>query len=150
MAYLELLKQGINPFSDFSKLEFAGKHDNVVLAVQNGLAAGGTVRTDTLERMAAEGIVDMEEFKILNPKTHDGFPFVVSTALYPEWPMAKTKQTAEAIAQKVREALMQIKPEDVAAKNAKIIGWTNALDYSGVQTLQKKLKVGAYKAKGGK
>ena len=145
MAYMELLNLGINPLKDFSKFEFGGKHDNVVLAVQNGVADAGTVRTDTLERMAAAGTIELSEFKILSKKKHGGFPFVCSTALYPEWPMAKTKGTSGQIAGKVAAALKQLKSTNKAAKDAKIIGWTDALDYQGVEDLQVKLKVGAYK-----
>ncbi len=145
MAYLELLDQGIDPFKDFSKLEFGGKHDNVVLAVQNGVVDAGTVRTDTLERMAAAGMIELSEFKIINSKKHGEFPFVHSTALYPEWPFAKTKGTSDQIATKVVVALKQLKPTDKAAQDAKIVGWTDAQDYQGVEDLQIKLKVGAYK-----
>lgn len=144
MAYKELLDQGVDPFKDFSKLEFGGKHDNVVLAVQNEAVAAGTVRTDTLERMAATGIVELSEFKIINAKKYDDFPFVCSTALYPEWPMAKTKGTSDEVAQKVVAALKQLQPADKAAKDAKVVGWTDALDYQGVEDLQMKLKIGAY------
>jgi len=145
MAYMELLNQNVDPFKDFASLEFGGKHDNVVLAIQNGAVDAGTVRTDTLERMVATGMIDLEEFKIITPKKHGDFPFVVSTALYPEWPLAKTKATSDQIAGKVVAALKQLKPADAAAKAAKIMGWTDALDYKGVEDLQKKLKVGAYK-----
>ena len=145
MAYMELLSQGIDPFKDFSKLEFGGKHDNVVLAIQNGVVDAGTVRTDTLERMAASGIIELSEFKIISSKKHGDFPFVHSTALYPEWPIAKTKGTSDQIAETVVGALKQLTPSDKAAKDAKIMGWTDALDYKGVEDLQIKLKVGAYK-----
>jgi twitching motility protein PilJ len=43
-------------------------------------------------------------------------------------------------------ALMKLKPEDPAAKDAKVVGWSVALDYDPVEELQKKLKVGAYAA----
>ncbi|MCD4718682.1 MAG: phosphate/phosphite/phosphonate ABC transporter substrate-binding protein [Desulfobacula sp.] len=145
MAYMELLNQKIDPFKDFSKLDFGGKHDNVVLAVQNGVVEAGTVRTDTLERMAASGLVELSEFKIINSKKYEDFPFVCSTALYPEWPIAKIKGTSDQIAEKVVAALKQLKTTDKAAKDAKIVGWTNALDYQGVEELQSKLKIGAYK-----
>ena len=68
-----------------------------------------------------------------------------STALYPEWPIAKTKGTSDQIAGKVVAALKQLKSTDKAAQDAKIMGWTDSLDYQGVEDLQKKLKVGAYK-----
>ncbi len=144
MAYKEMLDAGIDPQKDLAKLEFGGKHDNVVLAVQNGAVQAGTVRTDTLERMAASGLIDMDEFRIIAKKSHAGFPFVCSTALYPEWPLAKTGGTPDAVVQQVIQALKQLKADDPAAKSAKIVGWTDALDYGPVEELQKSLKVGAY------
>jgi phosphate/phosphite/phosphonate ABC transporter binding protein len=144
MAYKEILDKGIDPKKDFSSLQFGGKHDNVVLAVQNGEVDAGTVRTDTLERMASSGDIDVSEFKIIDEKKHAGFPFVVSTALYPEWPFAKTADTSDEIASQVSKALIAMKGKDKPAKSAKIVGWSAPLDYSEVEDLQKLLKVGAY------
>lgn len=144
MAYKEMIDAGIDPMKDFSKLTFGGKHDNVVLAIQNGVSDAGTVRTDTLERMAAEGTIELDEFKIINSKKHAGFPFVCSSALYPEWPLAKIKKTPDSVANEVVAALKQLKPAEQAAKNAKIVGWVEALDYGSVEKLQQTLRVGAY------
>jgi len=144
MAYKELKKAGIDPAKDFTKLEFGGKHDNVVYTVMNGAVDAGTVRTDTLERMAASGEIDMEEFKIINTQTHADFPFVCSTPLYPEWPLAKTANTDDAVAAEVVSALKAMGAGDPAAKAAKVVGWVDALDYRPVQQLQETLKVGAY------
>ncbi|MCU7834541.1 MAG: PhnD/SsuA/transferrin family substrate-binding protein [gamma proteobacterium symbiont of Taylorina sp.] len=144
MAYKELLDNNIDPKKDFASLNFGGKHDNVVLAIQNGEVDAGTVRTDTLERMMASGDIDLSEFKIIAQKKPAGFPFVVSTSLYPEWPLAKTAVTDDAIAQKVALALKTIKADQKAAKQAKIVGWSDPLDYSEVETLQELLSVGAF------
>jgi twitching motility protein PilJ len=144
MAYKEILDAGIDPFSDFGKLEFGGKHDNVVLAVLNGAVDAGTVRTDTMERMAAAGNIFMDDFKIINPKKDADFPFVCSTTLYPEWPLARLAKTSTALSDKVVGALKKLQSGDPAAKAAKVIGWTSALDYSPVENLQKKLKIGGY------
>lgn len=144
MAYKELVDAGIDPNRDFTKLEFGGKHDNVVYAVMNEAVEAGTVRTDTLERLAAEGTIDMEDFKIINAKTHSDFPFKCSTHLYPEWPLAKVAGTSDAVVAAVVGALKAVKPSDDAAKAAKVVGWIDALDYSPVETLQQTLKVGAF------
>ena len=144
MGYKELIDAGIDPVKDFASLDFSGKHDNVVFAVQNEEVEAGTVRTDTLERMAAAGDISMDDFKILNKKEYGDFPFVCSTTLYPEWPLGKVAATDSALAEKVVAALLEVKPEDKAAKNAKIIGWTAPLDYSGIEALQESLGVGAY------
>jgi ABC-type phosphate/phosphonate transport system substrate-binding protein len=58
MAWREMKTEGIRPQSDFTSLSFGGTHDAVVYAVQNDKVDAGTVRTDTLERMAAEGKID--------------------------------------------------------------------------------------------
>lgn len=145
MAYKTIKDAGIDPFTDFAKLEFGGKHDNVVFAIQNEAVQAGTVRTDTLERMAAAGAIAMEDFKIINKQSYSNFPFVCSTTLYPEWPLAKTAATSDALAQELVAALKQITKDDPAATKAKIVGWTDPLDYSPVEELQKTLNIGAFK-----
>lgn len=146
MAYKELYDIGINPEKDFAEFLLGGKHDNVVLAVQNSVVDGGTVRTDTLERMQAEGIIDINDFKVIHKKEHTDFPFLCSTTLYPEWPLAKVKSTPDALVKEVVSALKKMKSTDQAAQDAKIVGWVDPLDYSPVDELQQKLHVGAYAA----
>lgn len=142
MAMKELVDHGIDPKKNFSDLLFGRKHENVVYAVQNGEADAGTVRTDTLERMAAKGDINLAEFKIINPKTHEGFPFAVSTRLYPEWPMAKRADVPADLAAKVAKALMALKPDSEAAKNAKVVGWSAPQDYAPVAELLDTLGLG--------
>jgi twitching motility protein PilJ len=144
MAYKTFKDAGLDPFKDFAKVEFAGKHDNVIYAIQNEQAKAGTVRTDTLERMAASGAIAMEDFKVIN-KQSSTFPFVYSTALYPEWPLAKTAKTSDTLAKELVTALKKIKKDSPAASKAKIVGWSDPLDYNQVEELQKALGVGAYK-----
>ncbi len=144
MAYKELLDGGIDPAADFAKLEFGGKHDNVVYAVINGAVDAGTVRTDTIERMVAADELDMDELKIINPMKYNDFPFVCSTRLYPEWPLAKVAHVGDDLAFEVVAALKELKSNDKAAKDAKIVGWRDSLDYGPVEELQKVLKIGAY------
>lgn len=141
MAYKEFADAGIDPFKDFASMEFSGKHDNVVFAVQNEQVEAGTVRTDTLERMVAAGAIAMEDFKVIGQKEAADFPFVYSTQLYPEWPLGKIAATDDGLASEVVAALKELKAEDKAAK---IVGWTTPLDYSGVEALQQSLQVGAY------
>ncbi|VAW27370.1 hypothetical protein MNBD_BACTEROID06-1089, partial [hydrothermal vent metagenome] len=48
MAWRELNANNIDPYSDFSHLEFGGIHDDVVMSVVTGKVDAGTVRTDIL------------------------------------------------------------------------------------------------------
>ncbi|MCK4993424.1 MAG: phosphate/phosphite/phosphonate ABC transporter substrate-binding protein, partial [Candidatus Omnitrophica bacterium] len=144
-AHKEMFDAGIDPFKDLAGVVWAGTHDKVVSAVKFKAVDAGTVRTDTLERMADEGKINMDDFRIINKKDHKDFPFVCSTLLYPEWPLMKAAGTTEEIAREVSTALLEMRFTDIAAKQAKILGWREALDYQAVEELQKTLKVGAYK-----
>ena len=148
MAWLELKEKGIDPFKDFSSVQYSGlPQDNIVYAVMNGKVDAGTVRTSTLERMAAEHLIDLTKFKILNQKKDDSFPFIHSTPLYPEWPIAKLKNTSEDLSRKVTIALLNLPDSSEVAKRAKISGWTVPLDYHPVRNMFKKLNIGPYAVK---
>lgn len=144
MALKEIMDAGIDPDQDFSRFEFGGTHHNVAFSVQSGAFDAGTVRTDTLERLEAEGLIYMDDFKIINRIDHKDFPFVCSTALYPEWPLAAVQGVAKEAREAVVAALLRLQPEDKAAKDANLVGWVAPLDYGPVESLQKQLRIGAY------
>ncbi len=143
MAWRLLLDNGIDPEKDFALFAEGKKHDNVVLAVQNGVMDAGTVRSDTLERMAGEGQINMTDFRIIN-QVNDDFPFVHSTRLYPEWPMAALAHIDDAKAAKVGEALRAMRSDDAAAKAAKVVGWDAAADYGPVRDCLMAIKYGVF------
>jgi len=144
MAWGELAAQGINPYRDFRPLYFAGTHDAVVMEVLQGKAAAGTVRTDILERMAAEGHIKLKDLRVLHPRSDPDFPIALSTPLYPEWPFSKLRSTPDPLAQQVAIALLQM-PRDGAASGAgEYAGWTIPLDYQSVHRLLETLHLPPY------
>lgn len=144
MTWDELLRQGLDPYRDFRTLGFAGDHDSVVLAVGRGEVDAGTVRTNILERMATRGLVDLEEYKVLNPQPTDRFPLVHSTWLYPEWPFSRLSHTPNDLAQRVALALLNMPPDHPAALAGEHAGWTVPLDYQPVHDLFRRLKLPPY------
>ena len=143
MGWRELASAGINPYED-TQLSFVGTHDAVVYAVLDGIADAGTVRTDTLERMAEEGKVDLARIKVINPQHYPNFEYLISTRLYPEWPIAKLKHTSEELSHDVATALLEMPPDCCAAKQAHIVGWTVPRNYQPVHDLMRELHVGPY------
>ncbi len=145
MAWREFRDRGIDPFADFAELAFVGlPQDPIVYAVRDGKTDAGMVRTDTLERLAADGRIRMEEFRILNPQRVPGFPFALSTRLYPEWPFARARHVDDALAQRVAIALLELMPSHPASRASKSAGWTVPLDYTPVHDLYRELRVGPY------
>ena len=137
---------GIDPYKDFASLTFSGGvQEKIVFAVRDGLVDAGVVRTDMLERMAADGQIEINNYRVLGERQTEGYPFKHSTFLYPEWPLAKFPSASDQLANEVASALMSISREDPAAIAGKYVGWTVPLNYQSVHKLLRELKVGPYK-----
>ena len=145
MALKTLKDHGISPENEFKQIIFNGlPQDNIVIAVRDGVADAGTVRTDIIERMAQEGKINLKDFRILNPISSPDFPFAHSTELYPEWAFATTKHTPQKLAQRVTIALLSLPEDHAIPRAANSAGWTVPLDYQPVHVLMQNLKVGPY------
>ena len=147
MAWRELKEEGIDPHREFKSLRFGETHDEVVYAVRDGLVDVGTVRTNTLEALGAEGKIDLKDYFVF-PRLHDReaqTPYLCTTREYPDWPMAKAKETPDALAEKVAVALLQMQPDSPAALAAGCAGWTIPLNYQPVMELMMALRLGPFK-----
>ena len=144
VAWREFHQQALDPFTDFSSLRYAGTHEGAVRAVLAGTVDAGTARTDTLERMAETGEIRLEQLKILNQQRQNNFPFLLSTALYPEWPMAAIKTTPDRLSRLVAGALMTMESNHPAALTSQSAGWTIPLNYQPVHDCLFDLKIGPY------
>ena len=145
-AWRELKEAGIDPFKDFASLGFGGTHDAVVYAVRDGKIDAGTVRTDTLERMQAEGKIRIDEFHVIHE--HGGgkihFPLLHSTREYPEWPFSKLEHVPNELAEKVTVELIGMAAYSKPATAAKSEGWTIPSSYQPVHDCLKQLRLGPY------
>ena len=145
-AYRELDDNDMS-IDSFHSLSFLGSHDAVVQAVINKSFDVGIVRTDTLERMASEGLIDLSLIKIIKSGNleENKFPFVRSSRLYPEWPFSSLSHTSVSLAEQVSAALLTMMPTSMAAKQAQIIGWTVPKNYREIDHALSQLKLGYYK-----
>ncbi len=116
---LTLSKAGLDVQKDFTKLPFAKKQTNVALAVFNKAADAGGIREDDLEKM--KEVVDLARIKV-----------IAYTDYYPNWPLFSTKKMNKAAAEKVKAALLKLKPNSPEAQKAagpaKITGFAPVAD----------------------
>ncbi|MGM0412104.1 MAG: EAL domain-containing protein [Pseudomonadota bacterium] len=142
-----LLKEhGIEP-RDLGPREWTGDHDAVVERVLAGQADAGVVRSDTLERLATEGDLNLAELRILRPPEYQpvpGFPLIHSTRLYPEWPLARLPGTDEDLAREVTLGLLAMEPEGWATWSGRVPSWTVPVDYQPVRVLMQELELGPW------
>ena len=145
-VWRELKEMGIDPHRDFAELKFGGTHDAVVYAVRDGVVDAGSVRTDTLERMAQEGKIRLEDYRVIQAYNdeHGHLPFLHSTRPYPEWPLAKLPHVSGQLAEKLAVTLMIMPADSPAARAARCAGWTIPLNYQPVHDCLKELRAYPY------
>lgn len=117
-------------------------HDKVVYRVQSGSDDVGFIRTGVLEKMAKEGKIKREDFKIINAS--DNFPQALSTPLYPEWPFASSKHTDRILANQVGVALLNLPYGSEITKSAGYYGWNIPLSYEGIRMMMQDLRIKPY------
>ena len=145
MALREFEKAGLNPYKDFSKILFGKTHVNVVKAVLDGNVEAGTVRSGILEEFSRKNNIDISNFHILNQqKDICTFKLSHSTPDYPEWPIAKLKNTPDDLAKKVAIALLEMKSNDLACIAAHCAGWTIPHNYQSVHSCLKEIGANPY------
>ncbi len=136
-----LLSKGIDIKTDASVTFTDLPHDKVVYVVESGSADAGFIRTGVLEKMAKEGKINRNDFKIIHPVKINNFPQLLSTPLYPEWPFVAFKETDPLLANAVAVALLSLKRGSEIPKRAGYYGWTIPMAYEGIRHLMENMRV---------
>lgn len=139
-----LLTQGIDPHADFASLREGKKQDDLVLAVRNGFIDAAFVRTGLLEAMAKEGKIKIEDFQIVDQRQEAGFPFLLSTALYPEWGFTALPSIPVARHQVLQDALMKITPKMTIAQKGRMVGFVEPQPLDGMRAALQRLQITPY------
>lgn len=129
-----------------AKLVSLGDHDAVVEAVLAGRADAGFIRTGVLESLVEEGRLNPARLKVINRQHLVGFPYAVSTRLYPEWPFVALPHVEPELVRRLTVALFSLDADHPAARAAKLAGFAPPADYQAVETLARALRLPPYDA----
>ena len=141
-----LRQKGIDPHKDFASFREAKKQDDIVLAVKSGVIDAGFIASGILEQMQSEGKINIaEDFHIIDAQKGD-IANIHSTKTYPEWYLVATHQANVDDSTKIRTALLKLKENDIATKNARIKGFVEPLNLDGLKETLRALKLSPYKS----
>ena len=140
----ESIRQGVDLRNESQIIELKD-HRKVVEAVLAGEADAGFVRSDLIEGLVEGGRLSFDQVKIVNEQHNAGYPYLLSTQIYPEWPFAMVSGVSNDLAKKVLQTLLAMPPNDAAAITARIHGWTIPHDYSSLAKLFRETGIGPYK-----
>ena len=140
----EALDAGVDLLKDSGGIEQTQDHEKVVQGILAGRADVGLVRSDLLEQMASEGRLKLSDIKVIHQRIEGDFPYLLSTRLYPEWPLAKVRGIPDELAKQVLIALLDLLPDAPAARAAGLYSWALPLNYQPVQDLFREARLGPY------
>ncbi|MET4027324.1 diguanylate cyclase (GGDEF)-like protein/PAS domain S-box-containing protein [Marinobacter sp. MBR-99] len=140
---LELWDAGVD-VQRHNRMVHLGNHDRVIRAVLTGDTDAGFVRTGIYEELIRETPSLAGELKIINPQRLAGFPFAVSTRLYPEWPLVALPHVDSKIVRRLASALFALEADHPAAQAAGLAGFSPPADYQSVEQVARTLRIAPY------
>lgn len=145
LAAQEFRKRRMEPHEVLSELVFSGGNQReVVYAVQSGLVDAGVVRAGLLEELAEEGVVDLKMFAPVSAAPQEGYPFWVSTPLYPDWVLSALPEVPEPVLAMVINTLLGVAVDSPQSKAAGGALWQAPQNYQSVHDLLISLRVRPY------
>lgn len=136
-----LQAQGMDLERDVNMSFLGFPQDLNVQAVLDRRVDAGFVRSGLLESMAQEGKIRLDQIKVLNGTKTGSFPFMLSTALFPEWPFAAMPHVSIGVQNQVIAALLRMPPDAPAAKAGRYYRWSTPVEYLSVQRLMQRMRI---------
>ncbi|MBE0487392.1 diguanylate cyclase, partial [Marinobacter sp.] len=140
---LELREAGVD-IQRNNRMVHLGNHDRVIRAILIGDTDVGFIRSGVYEELVRENPRLADELKIINPQQLAGFPFAVSTRLYPEWPLVALPHVDSRIVRRVASALFALEADHPAARMAGLSGFSPPADYQSVEQVARALRLAPY------
>ena len=112
--------------------------------MQSGLVDAGVIRAGALEELAAEGAIDLDDFQMISGRSFEGFPYRVSTPLYPERVLAALPNVPDSVLTLVINTLLMLEETDPAAQQLGGLAWQAPDNYQAVHELLVSLRAPPY------
>jgi diguanylate cyclase (GGDEF)-like protein/PAS domain S-box-containing protein len=141
MQVYELRHIGLGPVKDFRVLMTGMPHDAAFQAMLDGRADAAFVRTGLIESLVGSGKVDAKTVRVLAPQKFQGFPYLTTTRLYPEWPFSALPHVDRRLAREVAAALYNLPEHHPAAIAGKYVAWSIPADYEPVRNVLEELRL---------
>ncbi|MBF0097765.1 MAG: PhnD/SsuA/transferrin family substrate-binding protein [Magnetococcales bacterium] len=140
MQAWSLRKVGIEANREL-RMHYTGMpHEKVLPEVLSRRVDAGFMRTGILENLLRNNRIDLQEIRLLNPQTHGTFPLLLSTDLYPEWPLSALPDSPDSLVKEVTLALLEISADSAPAKGGNYYGFSPPANYLSVEAVMTRLR----------
>jgi len=133
----ELARAGVNPGE---WLETGLPQDRTIEALLANKVDAAFARTGLIESMEREGQIKPGELKVLSQHNYPGYPYALSSRLYPEWPVVAMPHLSEDLSVRIAGALLSLPHGGEAARRMGVFGFTVPADYEPVRAMMRELR----------
>jgi signal transduction histidine kinase/DNA-binding NarL/FixJ family response regulator/ABC-type phosphate/phosphonate transport system substrate-binding protein len=123
------------------QVHISGSHQATIQDVLLGRAAVGFIRDGIVEGMIARGLLDPNQIKVINVQYRPDFPNLISTRLYPEWPVFALPHVSSHAKRHITAAMLDLDFEEINLPTNPLYGFTVPSDYLGVEDLSRALRI---------
>ena len=135
------LEQGLDLQRDARIIEVGGGARDLFTLLREGKADAIFVRTGLFEVLLKAGVVRDGEFSVLSPQELPGFPLVLSTRLYPEFPVFALPHVPRELAATLAGVMLRSARDGAALTAGFMSAFELPYDYSAVGELPRKLRL---------
>lgn len=139
----EFLEAGLD-YPTKKNLSYQPDYDHVLQEVLAGKVDAGFLPTGILESFQSENKLDITKFKVINAQNLAGFPYLISTRLYPEFALLTFPTLDRQTKRAITFALLTLRKDHPELKGTNIAGFSPAADYSSVDQLAQKMRAPPY------
>ena len=143
IGYNKLYDNGIDPLGG-KKVSFLGTQIDVIKGILENRYEVGIIQTGILEKIKKKGELDLNDLYLIDAKLIDN-KIMASTNLYPEWAFSVAKHVGLDVTNEVFKVLNSIKEGDKEAVAGEYSFWHLPENYTEVDKLFKKFKLGHYR-----
>lgn len=138
----ELSKIGVE--LNKKQIVYTNSHEASLKALLAGEVDVAFVRTGVLEQFAEDGMFQLKQIKVINAQYSPYFANMLSTELFPEWPVFAVYHTDSARQRLFAEALMEFQRPADKASDGETVGYDIPADYMSLARLARRLHLPPY------
>jgi PAS domain S-box-containing protein len=137
-----LFEAGIDVDADLRIVTSPSRNEYALIrSVLSGEVDAAFVSAGVVERLVADGRLNEADVKVINRQDYPGYPFAVSTRLYPERPLVMLPHVAPYVAQRLVTALYKFERGAPLLENASLYHLKLPDDYTSVVNLARDLRL---------
>jgi len=101
------------------------------------------LRSCLAEVMALEDSIDLSSLRLIGEQSVASYPCMISTPIYPGWPLLRTARVNDTLARQVLAALMK---SDSVLIDQDVVHWQPPVSYQSVYDVFERLRIGPFAA----